>query len=87
MKEISCSRSGSPRRRGGFEWGRAASAGVQGLGRQRSGPYPGKVDIFILVDACLRCRRIYPVHPERLTYREKDWVRRWNRAQEKDGDV
>ena len=46
--------------------------------RRRASPYPGKGDIYVLVDACMQCDRMRPVYPERLSHREADWIRRWN---------
>lgn len=48
------------------------------VSRQHTGPYPGKPDIHILVDSCAHCGAVQPVHPERLSWQEKEWVRRWN---------
>lgn len=46
--------------------------------RQRIGPYSRKKTFMILGDVCGKCGHLTPLHPERLSYQEKEWVRRSN---------
>jgi len=48
------------------------------MSRVRCGP-SGRSGIFILMDRCLDCGKFFPLYPERLNYKEKDWIRRWNK--------
>lgn len=45
--------------------------------RRRVGP-TGRGDFSILVFTCSICGALCPVFPERLGWKEHDWVRRWN---------
>jgi len=53
--------------------------------RMRVGPTSRKRDWSVLVDQCIRCgRTVRCVHD--LTWRQYDWVRRWNVAVTKSTD-
>lgn len=50
----------------------------RGVGnRQRVGP-TGDNDFMILVDKCYGCGALYPVEPDKLSYKETHWVYRYN---------
>ena len=49
-----------------------------GIGnRRRVGP-TGNNDFNALVESCYRCGMLYPVFPETLSYKENEWIRRYN---------
>lgn len=50
--------------------------------RQRSGPTSRRRSFMILVDSCGWCARILRTH-EPISWRQYDWVRRWNRGIER----
>jgi len=55
-----------------------------GRGRQRGGPTGRRKNWSLLVDSCLRCGNIRPVHKGGMTREQISWVRRWNRRCEED---
>jgi hypothetical protein len=46
--------------------------------RKRISP-TGRKELMILVDRCHKRGAMLPVEPEKLTWKEKDWIERFNK--------
>lgn len=46
--------------------------------RRRIGP-TGRKQFMILVDRCHKCGAMIPVFPKELTWKERNWIERFNK--------